>query len=168
MIHSQTSTASGNMSPFAAATTDHTRCVHIGAVEGIKAIAAAGSKGPIEVVYLYVGPAPSALQSKRAEEKKSPPGRRAVENKWTIFAGKHPDADFVPADHAPQTYVDWVKVAKAAGEHGAPLTAGAAAKLSVFLEALSEWGCISNDERAVEILKFQQSGYDLSAYEEGR
>lgn len=45
--------------PFAAATTDHTGCVHIGAVEGIEAIAAAGAKGPTEVMYLYEGPAPT-------------------------------------------------------------------------------------------------------------
>ena len=52
--------------PYAAATTDHTGCVHIGAVEGIEAIAAAGAKGPTEVVYLYEGPAPTPQPREKA------------------------------------------------------------------------------------------------------
>ena len=37
-------------------------------------------------------------------------------------------------------------------------------KLSDFLEALDEWGCDDNAERAREILEFQRTGYDLDAY----
>lgn len=43
-----TSTPPHYRPPYAAATTDHTGCVHMVAVEGIKAIAAASSKGPTE------------------------------------------------------------------------------------------------------------------------
>lgn len=39
-------------------------------------------------------------------------------------------------------------------------------KLSAFLEALDEWGCVDNQDRAKEILEFQKGGYDLSAYRE--
>lgn len=39
-------------------------------------------------------------------------------------------------------------------------------RLSMFLDALDEWGCSSNDERAKEIMKFLSSGADLSNYEE--
>ncbi|WP_225246527.1 hypothetical protein [Agrobacterium tomkonis] len=59
MSHGDATPPPHHPSPYAAATTDHTGCVHIGAVKGIEAIAAAGSKGPTEVVYLYAGPAPS-------------------------------------------------------------------------------------------------------------
>lgn len=37
-------------------------------------------------------------------------------------------------------------------------------KLSDFLEALDEWGCDDNAERAQQILEFQRTGYDLDAY----
>ncbi|UXT47808.1 hypothetical protein FY136_00580 [Agrobacterium tumefaciens] len=39
-------------------------------------------------------------------------------------------------------------------------------KLSLFLDALDEWGCEDNLERAKEILDFQRCGYDLSEYVE--
>jgi hypothetical protein len=38
--------------------------------------------------------------------------------------------------------------------------------LSLFLDALEEWGCEDNNERAAEIVKFIDGGCDLSAYEE--
>lgn len=41
-------------------------------------------------------------------------------------------------------------------------------KLSDFLDALDEWGCEDNDERAEAIAEFAVGGFDLSAYEEGR
>lgn len=37
-------------------------------------------------------------------------------------------------------------------------------KLSDFLDALDEWGCDDNDERAEQIIEFQRTGYDLDAY----
>lgn len=37
-------------------------------------------------------------------------------------------------------------------------------KLANFLDALDEWGCDDNLERAKQILDFQRSGYDLSEY----
>lgn len=40
-------------------------------------------------------------------------------------------------------------------------------KLSDFLDALDEWGCDDNLERAKQILEFQRQGYDLSEYEDG-
>lgn len=39
-------------------------------------------------------------------------------------------------------------------------------KLSDFLDALDEWGCDDNLERAKQILEFQRQGYDLSEYED--
>lgn len=39
-------------------------------------------------------------------------------------------------------------------------------KLADFLDALDEWGCNDNLERAKQILEFQRHGYDLSEYEE--
>ena len=39
-------------------------------------------------------------------------------------------------------------------------------QLSLFLDALDEWGCDDNEERAKAILEFQKSGYDLSLYKE--
>jgi hypothetical protein len=41
-----------------------------------------------------------------------------------------------------------------------------AQKLADFLDALDEWGCEDNLERAKQILDFQRSGYDLSEYRE--
>lgn len=38
--------------------------------------------------------------------------------------------------------------------------------LSLFLDALDEWGCEDNDARATEIIAFMDSGCDLSAYED--
>lgn len=38
--------------------------------------------------------------------------------------------------------------------------------LSLFLDALDEWGYEDNDERADEIIGFLDGGCDLSAYEE--
>lgn len=88
---------------------------------------------------------------------------------YDIFGNEIGDGESdVSADEALRIAIEDAGLDIPAPQPRAPLTAGAAAKLSVFLEALPEWGCISNDERAVEILKFQQSGYDLSAYEEGR
>lgn len=40
-------------------------------------------------------------------------------------------------------------------------------KLAAFLDALDEWGCEDNMERARQILEFQRNGYDLSEYEDG-
>jgi hypothetical protein len=40
-------------------------------------------------------------------------------------------------------------------------------KLADFLDALEEWGCDDNLERAKAILEFQRHGYDLSEYEDG-
>ncbi|MNW15397.1 hypothetical protein D3C71_2138870 [compost metagenome] len=37
-------------------------------------------------------------------------------------------------------------------------------KLSDFLDALDEWGCEDNTERAEQIIEFQRTGYDLDAY----
>lgn len=37
-------------------------------------------------------------------------------------------------------------------------------QLSLFLDALDEWGCDDKEERAKAILDFQNSGCDLSAY----
>ncbi len=37
-------------------------------------------------------------------------------------------------------------------------------KLSSFLDALDEWGCDDNGERAEHIIEFQRTGYDLDAY----
>lgn len=37
-------------------------------------------------------------------------------------------------------------------------------KLSDFLDALDEWGCEDNAERAQQIIDFQRTGYDLDAY----
>lgn len=39
-------------------------------------------------------------------------------------------------------------------------------KLSLFLDALDEWGCEDNDERAKGIADFIASGFDLSEYED--
>lgn len=39
-------------------------------------------------------------------------------------------------------------------------------KLSNFLDALDEWGCDDNMERATAILDFQRCGYDLAEYVE--
>ncbi|MGV2049052.1 hypothetical protein ACQZ48_03095 [Agrobacterium sp. 22-209-1] len=39
-------------------------------------------------------------------------------------------------------------------------------KLADFLDALDEWGCNDNLERAKEILDFQRCGCDLSEYVE--
>lgn len=39
--------------------------------------------------------------------------------------------------------------------------------LSIFLDALDEWGCEDNDERAHEIIAFLDGGGDLSAYKDG-
>lgn len=39
--------------------------------------------------------------------------------------------------------------------------------LSLFLDALDEWGCEDNDERAAEIIAFLDGGCDLSAYKDG-
>jgi hypothetical protein len=38
--------------------------------------------------------------------------------------------------------------------------------LSLFLDALDEWGCEDNDERADEIITFFDGGCDLSAYKD--
>lgn len=38
--------------------------------------------------------------------------------------------------------------------------------LAHFLDALDEWGCVDNTERAEAIASFIDGGYDLSAYEE--
>lgn len=38
--------------------------------------------------------------------------------------------------------------------------------LSLFLDALDEWECEDNDERASEIIAFLDGGCDLSAYED--
>lgn len=40
--------------------------------------------------------------------------------------------------------------------------------LSHFLEALDEWGCDDNMDRANHIADFIAGGFDLTAYEEGR
>lgn len=40
-------------------------------------------------------------------------------------------------------------------------------KLASFLDALDEWGCEDNLERAKQIIEFQRTGYDLSEYEDG-
>jgi len=40
-------------------------------------------------------------------------------------------------------------------------------KLAAFLDALDEWGCDDNLDRATQILEFQRHGYDLSEYEDG-
>lgn len=46
--------------PYAAMTVDLTGCEHLSRdIKGIEAIAAAGAKGPTEVVYLYSGPSPT-------------------------------------------------------------------------------------------------------------
>lgn len=37
-------------------------------------------------------------------------------------------------------------------------------KLSSFLDALDEWGCEDNIERAEQLIEFQRTGYDLDAY----
>jgi len=37
-------------------------------------------------------------------------------------------------------------------------------KLSSFLDALDDWGCDDNGERAEQIIEFQRAGYDLDAY----
>lgn len=39
-------------------------------------------------------------------------------------------------------------------------------KLSDFLDALDDWDCDDNMERAKAILDFQRCGYDLSEYAE--
>jgi hypothetical protein len=50
--------------PYAACTIDHTGCDHMSRdIELIKRIAAAGSKGPTEVYYLYAGAAPTPSSS---------------------------------------------------------------------------------------------------------
>lgn len=38
--------------------------------------------------------------------------------------------------------------------------------LSIFLDALDEWGCEDNDERAAAIIEFLDGGCDLSAYKD--
>jgi len=43
---------------------------------------------------------------------------------------------------------------------------GETEKLFAFLEALDEWGCEDNAERASAILDFIASGYDLNAYKD--
>lgn len=40
--------------------------------------------------------------------------------------------------------------------------------LSHFLDALDEWGCDDNLQRASEIADFIAGGFDLTAYEEER
>lgn len=40
--------------------------------------------------------------------------------------------------------------------------------LADFLDALDEWGCDDNLERANSIADFIADGFDLTAYEEGR
>lgn len=40
-------------------------------------------------------------------------------------------------------------------------------KLADFLDALDEWGCEDNLDRAKHILEFQRHGYDLSEYDDG-
>ncbi len=37
-----------------------------------------------------------------------------------------------------------------------------------FLDALDEWGCDDNEERASAIIEFLDGGCDLSQYEAGR
>ena len=39
-------------------------------------------------------------------------------------------------------------------------------KLAKFLEALGEWGAKDYNEIALEILDFQEGGYDLTEYDE--
>jgi len=39
-------------------------------------------------------------------------------------------------------------------------------KLSLFLDALDEWGCDDNDARAKAIADFIAGGFDLSEYED--
>jgi hypothetical protein len=41
-------------------------------------------------------------------------------------------------------------------------------KLASFLDALDEWGCDDNLDRAEHILEFQRHGYDLSEYLEAQ
>lgn len=44
------------------------------------------------------------------------------------------------------------------------MTDAFAQNLANFLDALDEWGCEDNLERAKQILDFQRSGYDMSEY----
>jgi len=46
------------------------------------------------------------------------------------------------------------------------VTPGQIEKLSLFLDALDEWGCEDNDARAREIADFIAGGFDLSEYED--
>jgi len=56
-------------SPYAACTIDHTGCDHMSRdIELIERIAAAGSKGPTEVSYLYAGAAPMPNASLSGKE----------------------------------------------------------------------------------------------------
>lgn len=38
--------------------------------------------------------------------------------------------------------------------------------LAAFLEALDEWGCTDNEQRAKEVADFIRGGCNMSAYEE--
>jgi hypothetical protein len=44
------------------------------------------------------------------------------------------------------------------------MTDAFAQNLADFLDALDEWGCDDNLDRAKQILDFQRCGYDLSEY----
>ena len=44
------------------------------------------------------------------------------------------------------------------------MTPDQVAAISTFLDALDEWGCEDNDERAEQIAAFIAGGFDLSEY----
>lgn len=48
------------------------------------------------------------------------------------------------------------------------LTPDQVTRLSHYLDALDEWGCEDNEERAKELAEFMAGGFDLSSYEEDR
>lgn len=52
------------------------------------------------------------------------------------------------------------------GDSVSPKAGDEAEKLSAFLGALEEWGCVDHFDIAKHILEFQKSGYDLSEYME--
>jgi hypothetical protein len=61
--------------PYAATTTDYLGCEYLGLdISRIERIAAAGSQGPTEVIYLYAGPPPAS--STRVGRARAPPSSR--------------------------------------------------------------------------------------------
>jgi hypothetical protein len=63
MTDHQTPPPQPHVAPYAATTTDYLGCEYMSQdVSGIEKIAASGSMGPTEVIYLYAGSAPATAQ----------------------------------------------------------------------------------------------------------